>query len=112
MDTKILREQIGFNTLAAVGAHDFIEPMPYKPALTFRVGVRPSYKYVMDIQLNGRDLYDVFLRRCRRNDVLFVAQAKDVFCENISEVVYRMCHPIGQKAEWFEAVGIERIRTY
>lgn len=93
VDTKILREQIGFSTFAAVGAHDFIEPTLDKPMLSFKVSIRPGQKHTMAIQLNAHDLYDVF-------------------CENISEVVYRMCHPIGQPESWFDAVGIERIDQY
>ena len=102
---EVLR-QINGVTLMAVGARE--KTILTDGKLSFRITISRNVRHYIVVELTAADDYTVQLKRVKRDGTLMVEmQADGIYCDEISEVVYRMGHPKFQKGEWFAAVGIK-----
>ncbi len=81
--------QIGIQTKMACGAR---EPMGDANSLTFRVTIKPNQRHKIVVTLDPSDTYTVKLYSVRNGEVKVVEEADDIYCEVLSEVIYRMCN--------------------
>ncbi len=99
-------KQISANTKLCVGASNFTYHAD-EGALTFRVRVDNQRRFIK-ITLNALDLYDVEQILVRAGTMKTTFAAKDVYCENLDEVVYRLGSTRHADADWLKEVGIEK----
>lgn len=105
--TEVLR-QIGVNTRMAVGAR--FATMTADGKLQFRITISRNVKHWVEVELNPMDYYNVTLLTQKCSGAIVPIQvAKDVDCESIGEVVYRMGSPKGKGQEWFDEFGIKSV---
>lgn len=87
-----IKQQIGVKTLMACGARNFLAS-----ATSLEMEVLEDARAViklLTVTLNGKDLYDVELvvLSMRHMSRTVIEEKTDIFCENLSDVVYRMCN--------------------
>jgi hypothetical protein len=82
--------QISLGTKMACGAR---EQMGDADSLTFRVTISRGVTHKVKVQYNkGADDYTVILYRIRGTNVTEQEKHKGVYCDNLSDVIYRMCN--------------------
>ena len=108
-DPKATLSQISLNTKMCVGfRHPAFDTT--RQALTFKTTIKPGVNNHVEITLNAGDLYDVKLFQTRAGVVKVTKEAKDIYCEDLSEVIYRICTWNFSEAE-YNAVGIHSVKS-
>lgn len=107
---EIIR-QIGSITLGAVGARQFsLCNVNGHDTLQFRITIHRNVVHYIQIRIVN-DLYDLRLLKSTKHGIRPTHTADQVYCDAISEVVYRLGTPIGQGPSWFQDVGIVDLST-
>jgi hypothetical protein len=63
-----------------------------KPYLAFDVTVRPGARYFVKVVLEPADEYTVTLTALRAGKFTEQGRAEGVYCDNLGEVIYRLCN--------------------
>jgi hypothetical protein len=63
-----------------------------RPYLIFQVTIKPSVKNFVKVTLDPSDTYTVKLLQYRGENVKEVESHEDIYNDNLSEVIYRMCN--------------------
>lgn len=82
--------QISQNTKWACGAQF---PTGSENSLTFTVRIKPGVRHKVEVVLDPSDTYTVRLHQIRGASSRVVEEHSDVYCDELSELVYRMCNP-------------------
>lgn len=88
---NIIRKQIGISTLMACGAREWRFLEDGKKGTGFRVNAGVKREYI-SISLEPNDTYTVKHYKLKRvtNEEIILSQFNDVYCEMLSNMVYRM----------------------
>lgn len=90
---KEIWRQIGIGTKMACGARmPLADAKDGKPCLSFRVEIKRGSIYHISVVLEPSDTYTVALTSCRGGTVKELERREDVYCDHMSEVIYRMCN--------------------
>jgi hypothetical protein len=90
---KVIWDQISRGTKMACGARDARADVDgTRPYLYFRVTIRAGVRHTIQVWLEPSDTYTVKLLGQRKFDVKEEESADDVYCDNLSDVIYRMCN--------------------
>ena len=89
-------QQISTGTKMACGAR---EPSAgtdnNRPYLCFKVTITKGVSHRIQVWLEPNDTYTVALLAQRKFVVKEVERAEDIYCDNLSEIIYRMCNKCG-----------------
>lgn len=81
---KTILQQLGGNQFAVMtGSKNFAG---YENALSFQVGRNSKGVNRVRVTLNSSDLYDVEFFRIRKNTITTIAEAHDIYCDQLDEV--------------------------
>lgn len=90
---KVIWQQISTGTKMACGAREAsVDVDGSKPYLRFRVTIKPNQRHFIRVWLEPSDTYTVSLVSFRNNEMKEVERADDIYCDNLSEVIYHMCN--------------------
>jgi hypothetical protein len=90
---KVIWEQIDRNTKMACGAREaHVDVDAGKPYLYFRVTINPGVRHAIKVWLEPSDTYTVVLIAQRGFNVKDVERHEDIYCDVLSDVIYRMCN--------------------
>lgn len=90
---QVIWQQISTSTKMACGAREpRVDVDGTRPYLYFRVTIRSGVRHVIQVWLEPSDTYTVKLLGQRKFDVKTEEEADDIYCDNLSEVIYRMCN--------------------
>lgn len=90
---KVIWQQISRSTKMACGAREaMVDVDEGKPYLCFKVTIKPGTRNAIKVWLEPSDTYTVVLIAQRKFEVKEVERKEDIYCDNLSEVIYRMCN--------------------
>src|SRR4051812_34737914 len=90
---KVIWEQIDRNTKMACGAREaHVDVDGTRPYLYFRVTIRSGVRHTVQVWLEPSDTYTVKLLAMRGMTIKTEESHDDIYCDNLSEVIYRMCN--------------------
>jgi hypothetical protein len=90
---QVIWQQISVGTKMACGAREArVDVDGTRPYLYFRVTIRSGVRHTIQVWLEPSDTYTVKLLAMRGFDIKTEEEAEDIYCDNLSEVIYRMCN--------------------
>lgn len=90
---KVIWQQISVNTKMACGAREaFVDVDNGKPYLCFKVTIKPGTRHAVKVWLEPSDTYTVVLIAQRGLNVKEQERKDDIYCDNLSEIIYHMCN--------------------
>ncbi len=90
---KVIWEQISRDTKMACGARDArVDVDGTRPYLYFRVTIRAGVRHTIQVWLEPSDTYTVKLLAMRGTTIKEEEKADDIYCDGLSDVIYRMCN--------------------
>lgn len=92
-EADIIWSQISRSTKMACGARNPTKGKDNnRPYLLFQVTIKPGVKNFVKVTLDPSDTYTVKLLQYRGVNVKEIESHEDIYNDNLSEVIYRMCN--------------------